>query len=91
VLPGHGQRQPDAAAHADPPHRPLPVGGGAQRRGAAGDGEVQVGPEELLQEQRRALRSVREELPEPAPAAAGRRPIFRYICFIYLYIYIDIF
>lgn len=58
VLPGHGERRADAPPRADPPHRSLPVGGGAELRGGAGDGEVQVGSEELLQEQRRALHPV---------------------------------
>ncbi len=72
VLPGHGERRPDSSPHAYPPHWSLPVCGGTELRGGGGDGEVQVGPEELLQEQRRALCAVWEELQEPTPAAAGR-------------------
>lgn len=71
VLLGFSQRRPDAAPRADPAHRSLPVGGGAELRGGGRDGEVQVGPDELLQEQRGAMCRVREELPQPAPAAAG--------------------
>lgn len=71
MLPGSGQRCPDSSPRADPAHRTLPVGGGAGLWGGGGDGEVQVVSEEPLQEQRRALRGVWEELQEPAPAAAG--------------------
>ena len=71
VLLGSGQRRPDPPPRPDPAHRSLPVCGGAELWGGGGDGEVQVGPDDFLQEQRRALRCVREELPEPAPAAAG--------------------
>lgn len=55
VLPGDGEGRPDSSPRTDPAHRTLPVCGGSELRGSAGDGEVQVGPEELLQEQRRAL------------------------------------
>lgn len=72
VLPGDGEGRPDSSPRADPAHRPLPVRGGSELRGGAGDGEVQVGPEELLQEPGRALHPVWEELQKPAPAAPGR-------------------
>lgn len=58
VLPGAGQGGADPPARAHPAHRTLPVRGGPELRGAAGDGALQGGPEELLQEPRRALRPV---------------------------------
>lgn len=58
VLPRAGQRRFDSSPCADPPHRTLPVGGGLELGGGGGDGEVQVSPEEVLQEQRRALCAV---------------------------------
>ena len=73
VLPGAGQGRPDPPPRAGAAHRPLPVGGGAGLRGGGGDGEVQGRPAQVLQEPRRALHLLREELPQPAPPATGRQ------------------
>lgn len=71
VLRGPGQRRPDFGPRAGAAHRAPPISGGAVRGGAGRAAAVQGRRARLLQERREALRDLREELPQPAPPAAG--------------------